>query len=304
MPEKLRKQLKVISDQIKEINKQLDFLKRDINNVRRERHHLLKAEKERVSHFFSEEISKISGFVNESLREISEETHGQIQKLRIEKQKATGEVKKKASEKIKNLKKQAKKDLVTVAKKQVNKEAERIKGEIVELEKRAITDELTQAFNRSYFEPRLKVEVGIARRSSESVSVVVFDIDDFKNINDSYGHPAGDRVLSSLSRVFSENLRKEDALVRYGGEEFVVILPGVDREEAIKTADRLRMKVEENLVFWEGKELKITVSGGIASFPEDSKNYMNLFRIADKNLLDAKKSGKNRISANLKGDES
>ncbi|MGM0567798.1 MAG: GGDEF domain-containing protein [Elusimicrobiota bacterium] len=280
-----------------EINEQLDFLKQELSHIRMERHRLIEEEEKRLSKLISDEMKKISKLVNNSLREISEQTSEQLYRLHREGEKVHGAAKEKAAETIQTMEKQAENKLVSTVQKKIEKETGRIKDELVEMEKKAITDDLTRIYNRRYFEPRMKVEMGIARRSRSSMSIIIFDIDSFKRINDTYGHPAGDFILSELASILSKNLRKEEIPVRYGGEEFVVILPGIHKNQALETARRLRKKIEEHPIYWEGKNLSITVSGGVACYPEDAREFSKLIKQADDRLLKAKKSGKNTVIA-------
>ena len=133
------------------------------------------------------------------------------------------------------------------------------------------------------------------KRMKKKLSLLMMDCDNLKEINDTYGHPAGDSVLAEVAGKFRENLRREDILIRYGGEEFVVILPGMSIEKASGTAQRLRNMIGEYPFYWEGEGFNITISIGVASFPKDTGEYRRLLNIADKRLLKAKNMGKNRI---------
>lgn len=165
------------------------------------------------------------------------------------------------------------------------------------LEFRSTRDGLTGLFNRRYMDETLQTEINRAKRSGSEVSVMMFDIDDFKDINDTFGHDAGDKALRRFADVLRGNLREGDVACRYGGEEFVVILPGVTFENAVEKADMIRRKFMESVSQSPDLEFnELTVSGGVASHPRDGGNMETLLKQADKTLLAAKRSGKNRIN--------
>jgi diguanylate cyclase (GGDEF)-like protein len=172
-------------------------------------------------------------------------------------------------------------------------------------ERRSLTDGLTGLFNRTYFLQALRREVHRARRRGLEVSLALFDLDDFKRINDTRGHLAGDRVLSRTASLVTASLREVDVCARYGGEEFAVILPDTDRDGARIVAERIRCRVEAQL----GNRRRgaaVTVSGGIATFPHDALDPVDLVHEADRLLYRAKAEGKNRIAvreANLRRHE-
>lgn len=156
-----------------------------------------------------------------------------------------------------------------------------------QVEEMAVTDPLTGVYNYRYFTHRLNQEVEKARRYKRQLSLIIFDIDNFKDFNDTYGHPAGDNALKEAAKVFLENIRDIDVLARYGGEEFLVLLPETGVDEAFIAAERIRQAVE--------KDTKVTVSGGIAAFPGNADNAENLLKNADDILYKAKNKGRNII---------
>lgn len=161
----------------------------------------------------------------------------------------------------------------------------------------AYTDALTGVFNRRYFDQRFSREILRAKRYSRSLSVLMIDIDFFKNYNDTYGHLMGDRVLQKVASVLEEKLRRADILCRYGGEEFVVILPEINLENATIVAEKLRKAIMANTHLDESQMQKtnLTVSVGVASLPENSNDEEVILGLADKALYNAKESGRNKV---------
>jgi diguanylate cyclase (GGDEF)-like protein len=156
-------------------------------------------------------------------------------------------------------------------------------------------DSLTGLYNRGYFEESLGGEISRARRYDTEFSILFMDLDDFKRVNDSMGHLAGDFVLKKVANLIINEKREEDVVARYGGEELVVILPETNKVNTIIKAERIRKKIQDmNLVF-EGKKINISVSGGIATFPQDALEADKLIHCADQALYRAKSEGKNRI---------
>ncbi len=190
--------------------------------------------------------------------------------------------------------KQAQRQLTGNVKEQIEKETSRLRVGIKEAEQRAIRDELTHVFNRRYFIPAIKKEMKIAKRLEEDLSLIIMDIDNFKGINDTYGHPAGDSVLAEVADILREHKRAKDTLVRYGGEEFVIIFPAMDKAAAYKAAERIRIAVNKYIFYWEGESFSVSLSIGGAAFPKDAQNYSDLLQKADKKLLEAKETGKNK----------
>jgi diguanylate cyclase (GGDEF)-like protein len=160
-------------------------------------------------------------------------------------------------------------------------------------ERSAVTDGLTGLFNASYFREALRREVERARRHGFKISLVLFDLDDFKGINDTKGHLAGDKVLVRAAAVLRESAREIDVAARWGGEEFALILPETARTGAYVVAERVRARVESH--FRRGRGPRVTVSGGVASWPEDGAGMEDLIRKADQAMYRAKALGKNRV---------
>ncbi len=163
----------------------------------------------------------------------------------------------------------------------------------------ATRDTLSGLYNRRYFNERLVAEVSRARRSSRPLAVLMLDLDQFKSINDAHGHVAGDQVLRGVSHHLGKLVRLEDVLARYGGEEFVLLAPGSDHEEANALAERLRSAVERLTIHFAGAKLGVSVSIGVASLSELDLHATptELVARADARLYDAKRAGRNRVSA-------
>lgn len=162
----------------------------------------------------------------------------------------------------------------------------------------AITDSLTKLYNRRYFESRLGEEFMRTLRNQQPIGIVVLDIDHFKQVNDTYGHPCGDSVLIQYANILKKNVRQHDIVARYGGEEFIIGLIGQTMEEAYTTGERIRVDVENFIFKHENLELKITCSAGIASYPEvseDNPSLGELLKEGDAALYQAKREGRNRI---------
>lgn len=161
----------------------------------------------------------------------------------------------------------------------------------------AITDGLTELFNYRYFNEQLVHELSRAKRHNLNVSVAMLDIDYFKHYNDTHGHPAGDKVLKTIAHLLRSNIRKIDVAARYGGEEFALILIETKKTSAAIVAKKIEKLIEDYP--FTNKETqpngKITISMGVASYPEDTQDPERLVTIADKRLYKAKAQGRNRV---------
>lgn len=162
-----------------------------------------------------------------------------------------------------------------------------------EAERLAITDGLTGLYNIRFFYDELNKEMARSKRYNTLFSLILFDIDNFKALNDTYGHQAGDEALRSIALVLKSESRQTDIVARYGGEEFILLLPNTPRHEAFSLAERLREKIE-NKSYLEEK-VKINISGGIAAFPEDAGDSKSLLYAADMAMYEAKARGKKQI---------
>ena len=162
----------------------------------------------------------------------------------------------------------------------------------------AVRDGLTGLYNRRAFNELLASTIANEdRRSGGSLGLVILDLDHFKKLNDTYGHPAGDAALRSLARLLTQHLRKGDQAARYGGEEFVVILPGSDEERSMGAAERLRNALQKHRFVFEGARIPLTASFGVAIWPADGKEPEALLSSSDRALYAAKQTGRNRVVA-------
>jgi len=160
----------------------------------------------------------------------------------------------------------------------------------------AITDGLTEVYVHRYFQDRLSEEVKRAGEARIALTLLMTDIDDFKSLNDTYGHPVGDQVLRSIARVLREGLRGTDIVARYGGEEFAIIMVETAREGGMMVAERLRTAIEALDFADSGITRKVTISAGLACFPADAPDERTLIERADEALYRAKREGKNRVA--------
>jgi diguanylate cyclase (GGDEF)-like protein len=170
-------------------------------------------------------------------------------------------------------------------------------GHVTRTHRRAITDAMTRLYNVGFFTERLSMELERARATGDPVSLVIFDVDHFKNYNDTQGHQEGSEALVRVAEILRATSRRGDVIARYGGEEFVVLLYGAAREEALRFGESLRLAIE-HADFAGGPQQptgRLTISGGIASFPSDAGDAQELITIADRNLYTAKQTGRNRI---------
>ena len=164
------------------------------------------------------------------------------------------------------------------------------------LEKEAATDALTGLPNRRAFDAAAAALVGTARTTGRSVALLMIDLDHFKQVNDRWGHDAGDRVLCNAAKVITSAIRGEDLAARYGGEEIAVLLPDTMEQDALAIAERIRTAVQTDAIPWRVGVAGITVSIGIAAARGEEIDIHNLFEEADRALYDAKRSGRNRCA--------
>jgi diguanylate cyclase (GGDEF)-like protein/PAS domain S-box-containing protein len=164
------------------------------------------------------------------------------------------------------------------------------------LRTQSVRDALTGLYNRRYLEETLEREVRRAARAAQSLGLLMIDLDHFKNFNDTYGHDAGDAVLRETALFLAKGIRAEDFVCRFGGEEFVVILPTADLESSRARGERLRLKMRELTIMYQGKSLgMVTISVGVAVFPEHGRSPKELMAAADAALYQAKRGGRDVV---------
>lgn len=156
-------------------------------------------------------------------------------------------------------------------------------------------DGLTQIFNKRYFMESLEREIARSNRYRREMTLVMFDIDHFKQINDTYGHLAGDQVLKSLASTIKGKIRREDLFARYGGEEFAIVLPEIDGYNAQQFAEKIRRIVEITDFFFEGTKIPVTISMGVAVLDAETSDAGALIKKSDERLYEAKKAGRNCV---------
>lgn len=166
-----------------------------------------------------------------------------------------------------------------------------------EIYRLSTVDGLTQIFNKRYFLETLERELSRARRYDRPLALVMFDIDHFKQCNDTFGHRAGDFVLREVADVVRDRARKVDVLARYGGEEFSMILPEIDIRGATAFAEKIRALIGESKFVFEGRVIPVTISIGVAELTPDIATYDDLIKRADARLYKAKQTGRNRVVA-------
>jgi two-component system, cell cycle response regulator len=162
----------------------------------------------------------------------------------------------------------------------------------------ALRDDLTKTFNKKYFTDRLESEFAFAARTKADLSLVVFDLDHFKTINDTYGHPVGDQVLTDMAQAVAALIRAEDVFARVGGEEFAVICRGADCTQGLAVAERVRQSVAGHTFSADDKTIPVAVSAGVASVPDARiADAQALIAATDQALYEAKRAGRNRVCA-------
>lgn len=159
----------------------------------------------------------------------------------------------------------------------------------------SIRDSLTGLFNRRYLDEMLAREIALAKRNNSPLSLIMGDMDHFKLINDTYGHPFGDQALKMFSQLIINNSRASDISCRYGGEEFLLICPNMTGEKALERAEQLRIAFSENKFNFGGEAVNVSASFGVSTYPQHGKESYQLIMSADKALLQAKEAGRNQV---------
>lgn len=168
-----------------------------------------------------------------------------------------------------------------------------------QLQEQVIRDPLTGLYNRRYLNDMLQHMIAYATRKRSPLSILMIDIDHFKNINDAYGHAAGDDVLISLSKILTANVRTSDMIYRYGGEEFLILMQDTSLETARQRAEMIRASVEKSSFTVDKKMVTMTVSIGVATFPADGRDLWEVIDAADNALYEAKANGRNRVECTV-----
>jgi diguanylate cyclase (GGDEF)-like protein len=168
------------------------------------------------------------------------------------------------------------------------------------LQKFSYEDALTGLKNRRYFDQLFEHESAVAQRNDLSLSLLIVDIDHFKRFNDTHGHEAGDHALKIVAGILQKQFRESDIVCRYGGEEFVVVMPGATSEAARDKANQLCEAVRKVPIIHREQDLgALTVSVGVASWPDDAEKPLQILTLADKALYRAKEAGRNRVEISV-----
>ncbi|MCU4674964.1 diguanylate cyclase [Catenovulum sp. 2E275] len=173
---------------------------------------------------------------------------------------------------------------------------EKLKLTLAELERSNRTDGLTQIANRRYWEERFNTAFLSAVRYNEELSLILFDLDKFKIINDKFGHQAGDKVLIESAALIQSMLRQHDVFGRYGGEEFAILLPNTGLRGAYELAERIRVAFENQIVEYKSFNIAATLSLGVVSYHSGIRNYDDMLTRADMALYESKRSGRNKTT--------
>ncbi len=171
-----------------------------------------------------------------------------------------------------------------------------LRNKLEESQQQALRDVLTGIPNRQAYEERLAAEIARCKRYGSALSMVVWDIDKFKDINDNYGHAAGDRVLKVIAELLSERIRETDFIARHGGEEFVTLMPETDLDTAIKVADKLRIDIEQTAFHFRDKRVPVTISAGVGQY-QNNEMVADLFERTDAAMYKAKQAGNNQVKS-------
>lgn len=164
--------------------------------------------------------------------------------------------------------------------------------------KMANFDPVTQARTKAYFLDQIDQEFSHSKRKGLPLSLMIFDLDFFKKVNDTHGHPAGDFILRKIADIAHEIIRNEDLFARYGGEEFVILMRDTSEEDAVNLAERLRQNIEKRIFDFEGNKIKVTISAGVSTLKDENfSNFDVMIKIADEYLYFAKENGRNRVAS-------
>jgi diguanylate cyclase (GGDEF)-like protein len=191
-------------------------------------------------------------------------------------------------------------EMLLVTHRQTKEKAERLAHELRtanrELRNLAFRDDLTGLYNYRHFNNAMQKEIARCHRYRRPFALVLLDVDGFKTINDTHGHPAGDVVLQSIANDIQKNTRTVDTVIRYAGDEFALMLPETDRAGAMVKAENCRANIEALQIEIDGKAVRVTVSVGVASYDERSSKEVKLLELADRALYESKQNGRNRVT--------
>lgn len=185
--------------------------------------------------------------------------------------------------------------LNAMQRKQISEQQDLLLLKNQELEKMAFLDPLTALPNRRYFDEVVKKEVAQIRRSARQSCLIILDVDHFKNVNDTFGHTTGDEVLCQMAKLLQNSLRQTDMIARFGGEEFIILLPDTQLASGGQVADKLRQQIENRIFRAEGHAIRITASFGVAQLRLPQRMPSNYYAECDKALYQAKQKGRNRV---------
>ncbi|MCD6319741.1 MAG: GGDEF domain-containing protein, partial [Candidatus Desulfofervidaceae bacterium] len=170
------------------------------------------------------------------------------------------------------------------------------KRSLILAKQQALRDPLTGLYNRRFMEEYINKWEPLLKRQEGKCTLLMLDLDHFKHVNDKYGHQTGDLVLKKMAKLFMENLRASDVIFRYGGEEFLIILPDTSKKDGVFVGEQLRQAVEiASFESLDGETVKITVSVGVAAYPEDGRSLWDVIKMADTALYMAKTGGRNKV---------
>jgi diguanylate cyclase (GGDEF)-like protein len=172
-----------------------------------------------------------------------------------------------------------------------------VESQLIKAQDAAKQDPLTKLFNRGTLDAELKKLDEVFERYDDNFAVAFIDLDFFKKINDTFGHAAGDMVLQEVSKILKENSRKVDLVARYGGEEIVIVLPKKDIKQAVSFAEKIRGKIQNHPFTFNGTDISVTASIGVASRRKNS-SLKETLASADKSVYDAKENGRNQVKTN------
>lgn len=298
--------LKDVAHLINSIRSRLQQEKHDFEDFLQQ----ITARLQEMDAFFRNESEQIHNAYQEG-QQFDGEVNNQVQEIRDDVTQATdlGDLKDKVQDRLETISKhikvyreteqqrseEARKSLDDMQEKMVSleEETENLKQVIVEKNREAMMDVLTEIPNRLAYEKMATEEIARWKRFEKPLSLAVWDVDLFKNVNDTYGHKAGDKVLKTIAQLLNNRIRETDFLARFGGEEFVMLLPGTNAEETFTLVEQLRTRIQDCGFHYKGHDVKITVSCGISSFQGDDE-LGDVFERADTALYEAKEKGRNQ----------